>query len=95
MVSRCVVRLGAPEHEAFGCVLPRVSAPAGLRQLPFVGERAMMSALKRRIGSVLEHEHGDPPHAHRPSFCGLPALKEARRESSSAARRVRFGNERA
>lgn len=52
-------------------------APFALK-LPFFRQALFMSALQRRIDTVLAGERVDVVHAHSPVLCGLPASRVAR-----------------
>jgi len=80
------VLVTSPKHGKAGKPLEEIDGMRVYRtpesefgQLPFVKEKRLMGALRRRIEEAVELERPDLIHAHSPSLNGMPALKAARR----------------
>jgi len=70
---------GAPAHEVIGGIPFYRTGATRVSRIPFVGERALIDALARRIEEAAAIESPDVLHAHSPVLTALAALQAARK----------------
>jgi len=69
----------APPHEVIGGVAYYRTGATPVSRIPFVGERALIDALARRIEEAAAIESPDLLHAHSPVLTALAALRAGKR----------------